>query len=124
MTDLAEAILRALLERGPLTWYRLDPILSAQGFMMGPQLSHEIGQLVKRGLLIETPAPRGPALLKLSPAGQIEAQYFAAQAAEHQACITGRPVWPRASELWEQLALQATLRDRADPGLGPREAAT
>ena len=59
MTDLAEAILRALLERGPLTWYRLDPVLAAQGFMMGPQFSREIEQLVKRGLLTEMPAPRG-----------------------------------------------------------------
>ena len=124
MTDLAEAILRALLERGPLTWYRLDPILAAQGFMMGPPLSREIEQLVQRGLLVEMPAPRGPALLKLSPAGQIEAQYFAAQADEHQACVAGRPAGRGAAELWEQLALHATLYDRADPGLGPREAAT
>lgn len=124
MTNLAEAILQALLERGPLTWYRLDPILAAQGFVMGPRFSREIEQLVKQGLLIETPAPQGPALLKLSPAGEIEAQYFAAQAAEHQACVAGRPVAPCASELWEQLALHATLYDRADPGLGPREATT
>ena len=122
MMDLAEAILQTLLERGTMTWYRLDPVIAAQGFLMGPRFAHAIRQLKDQGLLTESPAPQGPPLLTLTQAGQTMAQYLDMQAAEHEACLAGKQPAPRASVLWEQLAQQATQHDRSDPGLGPREA--
>ena len=51
MTKGQEQVLIELVERGPLTWFRLDALLGAAGFQLGPALFAEIDQLRISGLL-------------------------------------------------------------------------
>ena len=41
MTDVKEQVLIELLNHGPLTWIRLDALLGAAGFQIGPALFAE-----------------------------------------------------------------------------------
>lgn len=64
------AILRTLLQRGPLSWYRLDAILAAQGFVMGPRIADAFRALLYRQFIREEQMETGPVQFTLTERGQ------------------------------------------------------
>jgi len=49
--DLATAVLETLRDRGELTFYRLDPIIQHQGYVVGIPLARVINTLEHDGLI-------------------------------------------------------------------------
>jgi hypothetical protein len=69
MTEAQEQVLIELTDRGPLTWFRLDALLVAAGFQIGPALFAEIEKLRESGKLIVLDVPNGPKLYQINDQG-------------------------------------------------------
>jgi DNA-binding PadR family transcriptional regulator len=123
MTDAQEQVLGELAERGPLTWFRLDALLSATGFQIGPTLFAEVDLLERDGYLVLGASPHGPKTYRITAKGERLARYLADVTWRHRAWLGGQPSATRA-ENWAWITpAEAGLCDTADPALGPRRAA-
>lgn len=124
MTDAQEQVLCELANRGPLTWFRLDALLSAAGFRIGPALFAEVDQLERDGYLEITESPQGPKTYRTTQKGERLARYLAEVHRQHHAWLHGQAVDTDLGR-WDWLPAESEpgLRDTADPALGPRRAA-
>ena len=85
MTDAQEQVLIELMDRGPLTWFRLDALLAAAGFQIGPALFAEIEKLRESGKLIVLDVPNGPKRYQIAASYQTQALRIAQSARQHRA---------------------------------------
>jgi hypothetical protein len=122
MTDAQEQVLGELANRGPLTWFRLDALLSAAGFQIGPALFAEVDLLERQGFLVLVEPPHGPKTYGTTIKGDTLARYLAAVTTRpHDAWLHGQAS-PADAGNWDWLHVEGGLRDTADPALGPRRA--
>lgn len=122
MTDAQEQVLCELASRGPLTWFRLDALLSAAGFRIGPALFAGVDQLEREGFLELVESSHGPKTYRTTLKGEMLARYLAEVNRQHHAWLHGQAADADAGA-WEWLPAEIDLRDTADPALGPRRAA-
>jgi hypothetical protein len=123
MTDAQEHVLRTLVERGPLTWFRLDALLAAAGFQIGPALFAEVDGLEGDGYLELAPSPRGPKTYRVTAKGDRLASYLGEVTRRHVTWLRGQRPAANAGS-WEWISsTDAALYDTVDPALGPRRAA-
>lgn len=123
MTDAQEKVLGELMERGPLTWFRLDALLNAAGFQIGPALFAEIDALERDGYLMLGKSPHGPKTYHLTPKGERLAGDLAVETQQHLAWLGGQ-LPATDSRNWDWVTpSDADLRDTADRTLWPRTVA-
>ena len=123
MTDAQEQVLVELVERGPLTWFRLDALLTAAGFQIGPALFAEVDRLQQAGKLTVVESPNGPKLYRVTASYEQQAMRLADVARQHRAWLQGEDP-STVSQGWDGIAFdEVSLRDSADVAHGPRRAA-
>lgn len=123
MTDAQEKVLGELMERGPLTWFRLDALLSAAGFQIGPAVFAEIDVLERDGYVMPGKSLHGPKTYGITAKGERLARYLAEVTRQHLAWLRGQPPTPALGN-WEWLtASDLNLCDTADQTRWPRRAA-
>lgn len=120
MTDAQEQVLIELVERGPLTWFRLDALLGAAGFQLGPALFAEIDRLRDSGMLVVVDVPNGPKRYQIAASYELQAARIAQSARQHRAWLHGSSPTSVAED-WEWVVVdQVPCRDISDVARGPR----